>query len=97
MMLASERSHEHDLGAMSIHINTIRVLMSVVLPHLAQLSATPQAWLDDLRKTAQQTVDYVTFAAAQHINTDMMKAAVAGSVEEIFAGAQAMLRVQEAS
>lgn len=94
MGLASERSQEQDLAAMSIHINTLRVMCSVMLPQLARLAPAPQAWLDELGQTAQLTVDYSTFADAQHINSEMMKAAVAGSLEEIFAGAQSVLKKQ---
>ncbi|MCY1671015.1 hypothetical protein OVA07_08300 [Novosphingobium sp. SL115] len=95
-MLVEDRNREVSLGALAIHHNTLRVLVSAMLPQLARLSPDPEGWLDELKQVAQLSVDYSAFPQAFHINPEMMKAAVAGAVEEVFAGAQSVLALQQA-
>lgn len=90
-MVVEDRTRDVNLGALAIHINTMRVMWATILPQLAQLAPDPRGWLSELQNTATLTVDYATFPQAFHIEPEMMKAAVAGSIEEMFAGAHAVL------
>lgn len=94
-MFGGDRGGDADIGAIAIHLNTMRVLVSVMLPQLARLSPDPDGWLEDLGKVAQLSVDYAAFPQSFHINPDMMKAAVGEMIEEIFAGAQSVLALQK--
>ncbi|MFY7835581.1 MAG: hypothetical protein ACOVQ0_04780 [Novosphingobium sp.] len=91
--MVEDRNREAGLAALAIHLNTMRVLISTLLPQMARPSPDPERWLDELKQIAVLSVDYTAFPQAFHINSDMMKAAVSGAVEEMFAGAQSVLAV----
>ncbi|NLR72669.1 hypothetical protein HGI47_17475 [Novosphingobium sp. ERN07] len=94
-MAVKDRTQDINLGALAIHINVMRVMWATVLPKIAQIAPNPRDWLSEVQDTAMLATDYTAFPQAFHIDPDMMKAAVAGSIEEMFAGALAVLTTQE--
>lgn len=76
----------------SIHINTLRLIIACLLPMAAKSHANPEAWLEEFQTLALNSADYASFAAAGSISPDLMKAAVIGSLEELFSGAKGTLR-----
>lgn len=78
-------------SAVSIHVNTLRVLVSCLLPLAAKNAEDPESWIDEMQMLTMAAADYSTFADSGVISSDLMKAAVISSLEEIFIGARQVI------
>ncbi len=77
----------------SIHLNALRILVYNLIPQVAGLAPDSECWLQDFKMLTLASVDHAGFTQAGGINPDMMKAAVIGSLEETFAGAEKILQI----
>lgn len=83
-----DNSHEAEQQQLSsaatgIHINTLRILISCLLPMAAKHAADPERWMEELEQLAMASADFAAFEGAGHVNPDLMKAAVIGALEEV--------------
>lgn len=93
MVIETDAKQPCDLVSInSIHINTLRLVIACLLPMAAKSHANPEAWLEEFQTLALHSADYASFGAAGSISPDLMKAAVIGSLEELFSGAKGTLR-----
>lgn len=81
---------------MHIHINTLRILISSLLPLAAKNARNPKLWMEELEQLAIMSADYAKFEAAGAVNPELMKAAVMGALEETLRAAKRSLEAVSA-
>lgn len=82
-------------GTQAIHIQSLRLLVTMMLPELARLNARPEQWLADMEAIVLRVADESAFAGAGAVSPELAKAAVIGSLEETFTGVRAILGIGE--
>lgn len=92
-MVASSNAAEYQnvTAITAIHINTLRLLISCLIPMAAKNARDPDAWIGEIKALALQSADYASFEAVGAISQDLMKAAVIGALEEILGAASRTL------
>jgi hypothetical protein len=93
---AHEAEQQQVAAATAIHINTLRVLISSLLPLAARNARNPKLWLEELEQLATMSADYAQFEAAGAVSPELMKAAVTGSLEEVLGAAKRSLEAVSA-
>lgn len=78
-------------AATMIHINTLRLLISCLMPLAARNAKDPKRWMEELEQLAMASADFATFEGAGHVNPELMKAAVIGALEEVLGAAKRSL------
>lgn len=93
---AHEAEQQQYAAATAIHINTLRILISSLLPLAAKNARNPKLWMEELEQLAIMSADYAKFEAAGAVNPELMKAAVMGALEETLGAAKRSLEVVSA-
>jgi hypothetical protein len=88
-----ENQHDNLDATMSLHINTLRILVSCLLPMAARNAHDSERWLEEIQSLALQSADFASFGPAGFVDSDLMKAAVISSLEEMFSCAANTLRL----
>lgn len=92
-MLLEPRDAAGQAGANAIHVQTLRLIVTLMLPEMARLSPDPTAFLDRMEAILLRTADTMVQEQGSAIGPDLTRAAVLGSLEQTFAGARAMLEL----
>ncbi|KHS42006.1 MULTISPECIES: hypothetical protein [Novosphingobium] len=86
---------QYSVATMAIHINTLRTLISCLLPMAAKNANDPSLWIAQFEALALRSADYAAFEASGAVDPELMKAAVISSLEEILGAAKrAIIHVQ---
>ncbi|MDF8333304.1 hypothetical protein [Novosphingobium cyanobacteriorum] len=92
-MLLEPRDAAGQAGAMAIHVQTLRLMVTLMLPEMARLSPDPAAWLTRMEAILLRTADTMVQDHGAAIGPDLTRAAVLESLEQTFNGARAMLEL----
>ncbi|MEL0209828.1 MAG: hypothetical protein VW891_04465 [Novosphingobium sp.] len=88
---AHQAEQQQFIAATAIHINTLRILTSSLLPLAAKNARDPKLWMEEFEQLAMMSADYATFEAAGAVNPELMKAAVMSALEEVLGAAKRSL------
>jgi hypothetical protein len=92
MVINSHDGEQQQLAAATmIHINTLRILISCLMPLAARNAADPERWMEELEQLAMASADFAAFEGAGHVNPELMKAAVIGALEKVLGAAKRSL------
>ncbi|MEO0032687.1 MAG: hypothetical protein RIS94_2445 [Pseudomonadota bacterium] len=86
-----ERNGAAEDGTLGIHVHSLRLMVTMMLPELARLAPRPEEWLADMEAILLRVADQSTFPATGAVSSELTKAAVIGSLEETFTGVRALL------
>jgi hypothetical protein len=71
---AHEAEQQQYAAATAIHINTLRILISSLLPLAAKNARNPKLWMEELEQLAIMSADYAKFEAAGAVNPELERA-----------------------
>lgn len=92
-MILDSHDDEQQLFAATtmIHVNTLRLLISCLMPLAARNAKDPKRWMEELEQLAIASADFAAFEGAGQVNPELMKAAVIGALEEVLGAAKRSL------